>query len=85
MATRFFHLNNRSLNPAVVAWFVKGSVFYLVNSAPSANGESNPAWVINMVANAPAVRIIHRNKSRKKVIQKSYSKFFIENAKSLTP
>ena len=30
--------------PAVVAWFVKASVFHSVNSAPSANGGSNPAW-----------------------------------------
>ena len=30
--------------PAVVAWFVEASVFHLVNSAPSANGGSNPAW-----------------------------------------
>ena len=26
------------------AWFVKASVFHSVNSAPSANGGSNPAW-----------------------------------------
>ena len=32
-------------SPAVVARFVKASVFYSVNSAPSANGGSNPAWV----------------------------------------
>ena len=32
------------LSPAVVAWFVKASVFHSVNSAPSANGGSNPAW-----------------------------------------
>ena len=31
-------------SPAVVAWFVKASVFHSVNSAPSANGGSNPAW-----------------------------------------
>ena len=30
-------------DPAVVAWFVKASVFHSVNSAPSANGGSNPA------------------------------------------
>ena len=30
--------------PAVVAWFVKASVFHSVNSAPSVNGGSNPAW-----------------------------------------
>ena len=29
--------------PAVVAWFVKASVFHSVNYAPSANGGSNPA------------------------------------------
>ena len=45
--------------PAVVAWFAKASVFHSVNSAPSANGGSNPTWVINMVANAPAV-YVHR-------------------------
>ena len=32
-------------SPAVVAWFVKASVFNSVNSAPSANGVLNPAWV----------------------------------------
>ena len=31
--------------PAVVAWFVKASVFHSINSAPFANGGSNPAWV----------------------------------------
>ena len=31
-------------SPAVVAWFVKASVFHSVNSAPSANGGSNPIW-----------------------------------------
>ena len=31
--------------PAVVAWFVKVSVFHSVNSAPSGNSGSNPAWV----------------------------------------
>ena len=31
-------------NPAMVAWFVKASVFHSVNSAPSANGGSNPAY-----------------------------------------
>ena len=30
--------------PAAVAWFVKASVFHSVNSAPSANGGSNPDW-----------------------------------------
>ena len=29
--------------PAVVAWFIKASVFHSVNSAPSVNGGSNPA------------------------------------------
>ena len=35
--------------PAVVAWFAKASVFQSVNSAPSANGGSNPieVWCIN--------------------------------------
>ena len=28
-----------------MAWFVKASVFHSVNSAPSGNGGSNPAWV----------------------------------------
>ena len=28
--------------PAVVAWFIKASVFHSVKSAPSANGGSNP-------------------------------------------
>ena len=32
------------LLPAVVAWFVRVSVFHSVNSAPSANSASNPAW-----------------------------------------
>ena len=27
-----------------MAWFVKASVFHSVNSAPAANGGSNPAW-----------------------------------------
>ena len=30
-------LINEATSPAGVAWFVKGSVFYSVNSAPSAN------------------------------------------------
>ena len=30
-------------SPAAVAWFVKAPVYHSVNSAPSANGESNPA------------------------------------------
>ena len=37
-------LFNVKYSPAVVAWFVKASVFHSVNSAPSANGGSNPAW-----------------------------------------
>ena len=37
-------LNTEKFSPAVVAWFVKASVFHSVNSAPSANGGSNPAW-----------------------------------------
>ena len=28
----------------MVAWFVKASVFHSVNSAPSTNSGSNPAW-----------------------------------------
>ena len=32
------------VSPAMVAWFVKASVYHSVNSAPSANGASNPAW-----------------------------------------
>ena len=32
-------------SPAGVAWFVKASIFHSVNSAPSANGRLNPAWV----------------------------------------
>ena len=28
-----------------MAWFIKASVFNSVNSAPSANGGLNPAWV----------------------------------------
>ena len=41
----------------MVAWFAKALVFHSVNSAPSANGRSNPAWGIITVANAPAVYI----------------------------
>ena len=39
------------MNPAVVAWFPKASVFHLVNCAPFANGGSNPieVWCINCV------------------------------------
>ena len=36
--------NITQISPAVVAWLVKASVFHSVNSAPSANGGSNPAW-----------------------------------------
>ena len=38
-------LNKSFYCPAVVAWFVKASVFHSVNSTPTANGGSNPAWV----------------------------------------
>ena len=31
-----------------MAWFVKKSVFHSVNLAPSANGESNPAFGNNL-------------------------------------
>ena len=37
-------LHNDMLSSAMVAWFVKASVFQSVNSAPSANGGSNTAW-----------------------------------------
>ena len=33
--------NNDIYSPAVVAWFIKASVFQSVNSAPSANGGYN--------------------------------------------
>ena len=38
------HCNNYIISPAVVAWFVKASVFHSVNYAPSVNGGSHPAW-----------------------------------------
>ena len=40
----FLRFNNSALRPAVVDWFVKASFFLSVNSAPCANGGSNPAW-----------------------------------------
>ena len=43
------HANKWRKYPAVVAWFAKASVFHSVNSAPCANGGSNPVevWCIN--------------------------------------
>ena len=38
--------HNNEIIPAVVAWFVKASVFHSVNSAPSANGGSSLGCVV---------------------------------------
>ena len=38
------YLQIKFTSPAVVAQFVKESVFHSVNSAPSANSGLNPAW-----------------------------------------
>ena len=40
----FFQDKVKTGCPAVVAWFVRASVFHSVNYAPSANGGLNPAW-----------------------------------------
>ena len=44
--------------PAVVAWFIKASVFHSVNYAPSANGGSNPAWVW-YITNQLRLQLLH--------------------------
>ena len=41
----FFIADNCCRGSAVVAWFVKASVFHSGNSAPSANGGPNLPWV----------------------------------------
>ena len=43
----------------MVAWFIKASYFHSVNSAPSANGGSNPAWV--WYINCSEVETLSRN------------------------
>ena len=46
LKTKIYLFKQNNVNcQAVVAWFVKASVFHSVNSAPSASGGSNPAWV----------------------------------------
>ena len=50
-----------SANPAMAAWTVRALLSHSVEEYVLAIGGSNPAWFIDMAANAPAVYVRWNN------------------------